>query len=106
MIEENYLLIIIKLGVFFMGLSTVSGDDFNSDDETIRLMRWETSERYYLAILQPDLLGDWGVYQAWGGKNSRRGNSLFKPVCTREEGDLLLNNIHRRRIKHGYALRI
>ena len=40
--------------------------------------RWETATRYYIAVLQVDLLGDWIVTTANGGGKSAQGGRTAK----------------------------
>lgn len=65
--------------------------------------RWETATRYYIAVLQVDLLGDWIVTTANGGRRSRLGNVRTKYVGTLEQGLKLVESIHKTRIRHGYS---
>lgn len=64
--------------------------------------RWETATRYYIAVLQVDLLGDWIVTTANGGRKSRLGNVRTKYVETMEQGLSLVDSIHKMRIWYGY----
>lgn len=64
--------------------------------------RWETANRYYVAVLQVDLLGDWIVTTANGSRKSRLGNVRTKYVETMEQGLRLIESIHKTRIRHGY----
>jgi hypothetical protein len=43
------------------------------NDDITHLVRFETETRYYVALLQVDLFGEWVVSRAWGGKASRLG---------------------------------
>lgn len=67
-------------------------------------MRWETDTRYGQAHLQQDLLGDWIVQIAHGGRFSKRGRLRTLAVADKAAGDLFLDCLHKRRLKRGYAL--
>ena len=65
--------------------------------------RWERKDgRYYIADVEQDLLGDWIVVRAWGGKLNK-GRLSRTPVSTLEEGREALLEIEQRRLKHGYT---
>jgi hypothetical protein len=66
------------------------------------LMRWESATRYYAVTLQRDLLGDWVLTIARGGRTNRLGAVLHKMVADRDAGALVLEVIDRRRRKRGY----
>lgn len=70
--------------------------------ETDTFYRWETSERYYMAFLKQDLLGDWVVNQYWGSKISRLGGSKMVCVQTENQGIQYLEKLNNKRIKRGY----
>ncbi len=60
--------------------------------------------RVYAAELGVDLLGDWVVTQAWGGKFSRRGGGRTIAVADEKAGLKLMQRIVDRRGKRGYRL--
>ena len=66
------------------------------------LTRWESATRYYAVTLQRDLLGDWVLTIARGGKANRLGVVLHKAVASRDAGVLELEVIDRRRRRRGY----
>lgn len=56
------------------------------------------------AHLQRDLLGDWIVLIAQGGKCSRRGMVRTVAVANEAAGATFLDGLHKRRLQRGYAL--
>lgn len=68
------------------------------------LMRWETDTRYVQAQLQQDLLGDWIVMIANGGRFNKRGRLRTVAVADKTAGEFLLACLHKRRLSRGYAL--
>ena len=70
--------------------------------ETI-LMRWESATRYYVVRVERDLLGDVTLLRAWGGRGSRRGNSLIDCVAE-DQIDQALQRLEATRRRHGYTL--
>ncbi len=71
-------------------------------EDAVISRRWETSTRYYLAVLQRDLLGDWVLTVAHGGRNNRLGAIAHRAVGSRASGIALLDAIAKTRKKHGY----
>jgi hypothetical protein len=70
----------------------------------MQTMRWESARRYYKAHLFEDLLGDWVVVRAWGGKFNRLGGTSTEQVGGVEEGRALLKQISAEREKRRYQL--
>ena len=68
------------------------------------LHRWENEkrQRYSLAHVQVDLLGDRVISCSWGGKTSRLGGALHQVVGSDGDEQNLLALINRTRLKHGY----
>lgn len=64
--------------------------------------RWETSERYYIAVVQQNLFGDWELMRVWGGKGSARGSMLCQPATNRAEALEHLCAVAQVRERHGY----
>jgi hypothetical protein len=64
--------------------------------------RWETSERYYIAVVQQNLFGDWEVMRIWGGKGSARGSMLCHPAANQAEALDHLSAVAQVRERHGY----
>jgi hypothetical protein len=67
-----------------------------------QLHRWETSTRYYLALVQQDLFGSWELLRMWGGKGSSRGGALCEPAADELHALSLLDDTARRRERRGY----
>ena len=65
-------------------------------------VRWESPDRYYSVTLQLDLLGDWVLTVARGGKRNRLGTVQHKLVVSREAGELEIAKLDRRRSSRGY----
>lgn len=70
-------------------------------------MRWENraTHRYYEAVLQRDLFGDWEVWRCWGGIGSARGGCQTRAANDHGAGVLALASIAARRERRGYARR-
>lgn len=64
--------------------------------------RWETATRYYLALVQQDLFGEWELVRMWGGKGSRHGGGLCEPAADQGQALQLLDDTARRRERRGY----
>lgn len=64
--------------------------------------RWETSERYYIAVVQQNLFGDWELMRIWGGKGSARGSMLCQPATNQAEALDHLSAVAQMRQRHGY----
>jgi len=65
--------------------------------------RWESPSRYYVAELRQDLLGDWVVDTARGGRRSNLGATRTQFVKSVEQGAKVMAAIHKLRTRHGYA---
>jgi predicted DNA-binding WGR domain protein len=72
--------------------------------EPIVETRWETATRYYAVVLQQDLLGDWVLTVARGGKRNRLGAVKHKMVSSRVAGELEIEKLDRRRRARGYVV--
>ena len=64
--------------------------------------RWESRARYYEATLQIDLLGDWVLTVARGGKHNRLGRLQHTMMVSREAGEREIEKLDRRRCSRGY----
>jgi hypothetical protein len=71
---------------------------------TDHMHRWENEkrQRYYLAHVHVDLLGDRVISCYWGGKTSRLGGESHQVVGSDGDAQNLLALINRTRLKHGY----
>lgn len=70
--------------------------------ETVTI-RWESATRYYTAVLHMDLLSDWVLTIARGGKRNRLGRVEHKFVASREQGLAELKALDRKRTRRGYV---
>lgn len=59
--------------------------------------------RYYQVHLAQDLFGDWTLIKVWGGIGSNRGRMHSTGVTSYKAGVELVDEIARRRARHGYA---
>jgi hypothetical protein len=65
-------------------------------------IRWEKQQRYYLAHVFIDLLGDWSVTCTWGGKGSKLGNSRIYAFHEENAMRDFVEGIKKRRAFRGY----
>lgn len=69
------------------------------------LLRWQRDDRFYVAHLHRDLLGDWCLMRTWGVKGSGKGQRISRRVfATYSTAFAALEAIDRRRTKDGYEL--
>jgi len=61
------------------------------------------TRRYYRALLQQDLFGDWTVITSWGSLDSRQGRYRIHKVVDQAEGLMEIEAIDVRRRKRGYV---
>lgn len=66
--------------------------------------RWETAVRYYEARLGQDMLGDWVLELAWGGRRNRLGGRKQRVVDGAAQGSKALQQLDARRLRRGYVL--
>ena len=71
--------------------------------EIQKSVRWETQDRFYLAVLGEDLFGNLEVRQYWGGLRNGRGGSQVQSVSGLNEGMAILEQIAKTRKRHGYT---
>lgn len=66
---------------------------------------WINSEsrRYFRALLQQDLFGDWTVITSWGSLDSRQGQYRIHRVADEAEGLRTIEDLDERRRKRGYV---
>ena len=67
-------------------------------------VRWESPSRYYEAVLQRDLLGDWVLSTANGGLRNRLGALRHLALPSREAAVKELASLHKLRLRRGYRL--
>lgn len=70
----------------------------------VRILRWQSKQRYYAAVLHRDLLGDVIVDRAWGGIGNNLGSSDTVVVPSEQAGEEVLAEIHARRVSRKYQL--
>lgn len=58
--------------------------------------------RYYRALLQPDLFGDWTLMRSWGSLDNARGQVRIEKIFDPVAGVQIMAAIHRRRMANGY----
>jgi predicted DNA-binding WGR domain protein len=66
-------------------------------------LRWHKGTRFYEAILQQDLWGDWVLTRRWGRRGSKTGKSMAMPCASYEQGLQLLGEVIERRSNRGYT---
>ena len=67
-------------------------------------IRWESATRYYEAILQQDLLGDWVLSTARGGLRNRLGALRHLALPSRDAVVNEVASLHKLRLRRGYRL--
>ncbi len=67
-------------------------------------LHWQSAERYYTAMLAPDLFGGWVLVTDSGGRDSRGGRVQRKPVPDYPQGLEALRQLRHRRRREGYTL--
>jgi predicted DNA-binding WGR domain protein len=67
---------------------------------------WENpnNNRYYIAVLQRDLLQDWVLSLCNGRKGTKRGRLRYRVCHTEAEGLKFIEKLKNVRNKHGYQL--
>ena len=58
--------------------------------------------RYYELSLQQDLWGNWELRRAWGRVGQCPSRVVLEGVPTPEAAEDLAEQVHRRRLQHGY----
>ena len=69
-----------------------------------RHLRWHKDMRYYEAILEQDLWGNWVFTRRLGRRGFRSGQSMVMPCESYEQGLKLLEVVIERRGKRGYMI--
>ena len=62
-------------------------------------VRWESASRYYEAVLQQDLLGDWVLSTARGGMRNRLGAIRHLALPSREAAVKEVTSLHKLRLR-------
>ena len=70
----------------------------------MQLQRWEhvKAGRYYQALVQENLLGEWEILRLWGGIGSARGGRQCVPLPSQADALLALAATAKRRTQRGY----
>ena len=71
--------------------------------EATMRVRWETRTRYYEVRLVRDLLQDWVLIVARGGKTNRLGALRTLFVSSEAEGMKIIETMEKVRIRRGYV---
>jgi hypothetical protein len=71
--------------------------------EAMMRVRWETSSRYYEVRLVRDLLQDWVLIVARGGRANRLGALRTLFVSSEEEGIKKIATLEKVRTRRGYV---
>ena len=70
-------------------------------ERPVRLIfTWRT--RFYTAVLDRDLFGQWSVTRSWGSRRNGQGGGRVTIVSDFDSGLAVLRAITRRRVKMGY----
>jgi predicted DNA-binding WGR domain protein len=81
----------------------VSGLNPSPNPNPIPDCRWITSTRYYRALVQQNLFGQWELVRFWGGRGNRLGGYLVQPANNRDEALVWMFKEAKRRHKRGYT---
>ena len=65
--------------------------------------RWEKGTRFYEALIERDLLGDWVLTLVWGRRGSALGCVQHRPHPSVTAAHDALQRVARRRQRRGYA---
>jgi hypothetical protein len=58
--------------------------------------------RYYRAVVQRDLFGDWTITRSWGSLDSHRGQVRTELVASYEHCLIVMSDTEKRRVYRGY----
>lgn len=67
-------------------------------------LRFVWHSRFYTAVLDQDMFGQWTVTRSWGSSRNGQGGGRMSVVKSFEAGLALLQAIRRRRERLGYEL--
>ncbi|MBQ0937860.1 hypothetical protein [Ideonella paludis] len=67
---------------------------------------WESETRHYGIRISPNLWGELELHKEWGGRFSRRGNSMVMPVLNAQQAQRLIAQENLRRVRRGYKMRV
>jgi predicted DNA-binding WGR domain protein len=65
--------------------------------------RWEKGTRFYEALVERDLFGDWVLTLVWGRRGSALGRVQHRPHPSVTAAQDALQRVARRRQRRGYA---
>ena len=65
--------------------------------------RWEKGTRFYEALIERDLLGDWVLTLVWGRRGSSLGRVQHRPHPSATAAHETVETVERRRARRGYA---
>ena len=65
--------------------------------------RWEKGTRFYEALVERDLFGDWVLTLVWGRRGSALGRVQHRPHPSVAAAQGALQTVSRRRQRRGYA---
>ena len=65
--------------------------------------RWEKDTRFYEALIERDLFGDWVLTLVWGRRGSALGRVQHRPHPSVTAAHDALQTVSRRRRRRGYA---
>ena len=65
--------------------------------------RWEKGTRFYEALVERDLFGDWVLTLVWGRRGSALGRVQHRPHPSVTAAQDALQTVSRRRQGRGYA---
>ena len=65
--------------------------------------RWEKGTRFYEALVERDLLGDWVLTLVWGRRGSSLGRVQHRPHPSAIAAHEAVEKVARRRAHRGYA---
>jgi hypothetical protein len=60
------------------------------------------NRRYYRAIIQRDLLGEWTLVRSWGSLDNNRGQIRTELINTYDQCMSIMGDIAKRRAYRGY----
>ena len=66
-------------------------------------LRWEKGTRFYEALVERDLFGDWVLTLVWGRRGSALGRVQHRPHFSVAAAHDALQRMARRRQGRGYA---
>ena len=65
--------------------------------------RWEKGTRFYEALVERDLFGDWVLTLVWGRRGSSLGRVRYHPHPSAAAAHEAVETVARRRARRGYA---